>query len=834
MKVPLFDFQEDALTELHRRLAQARMFASVENPQAISFSAPTGSGKTIVMTALFEDILFGEPGLEAQPDAVILWISDIPELNEQTRLKIEGMSDRIRVRQLVTIDSSFDAERLAGGNIYFINTQKLGTDKLLTREGDNRQFTLWATLSNTARAIPDRFYVVIDEAHRGMQRSAREVQTAQSILQKFLLGSEEDRLCRMPLVIGMTATPGRFEELLRGTLHTVHKVHVPPEVVRESGLLKERVVIHFPESARQSEMTLLAEASKRWSAMQDGWEKYCKVEGIEPVRPILVVQVEDGNDKILTHTDLATALATVEAGIGRTLEPGEVAHAFHGSGDIKIGDCRVRHIDASRIEEDPKVSFVIFKMSLSTGWDCPRAEVMMSFRRAQDHTYIAQLLGRMVRAPLARRVERDAALNDVNLYLPHYDEDTVNQVIKDLKTGEDASPTEAGISRELVTLQRRKGAEAIFDAMRKLETYRVNAVRKQSALRRLMGLGRGLTHDRIDEETQQQVTQQIVAKMIEEVQRLHRAGDFEQRARQITGVDLKTMTLQGTIVSEGKPTYTVEATEADIDRQFEQAGRLLSNGLHAEYWKANAEREARTVKVETIVLSRDHDGMRALEQHAESEFNRLYEQRKRDIADLSETRRSHYGRLRLAAAEPQTIPWQLPDSIAFRRTAKAPVFERHLYLEQDGSFRADLGEWEKGVLAEELADLGVVAWLRNVDRQPWSLEIPYRYGGEIRPMFPDLIVVRKDSKGFQFDVLEPHDPSLKDNFAKAVGLAEFAEKHWSMFARIQLIRKKRAADGKEHYYRLDVGKEAVRKKVRGIGSNHELDQIFEDEAQVRS
>ncbi len=68
MKVTLFDFQEDALAELHKKLAQARVFASVDNPQAISFSAPTGSGKTIVMTALFEDILFGtDPSLRRSP-----------------------------------------------------------------------------------------------------------------------------------------------------------------------------------------------------------------------------------------------------------------------------------------------------------------------------------------------------------------------------------------------------------------------------------------------------------------------------------------------------------------------------------------------------------------------------------------------------------------------------------------------------------------------------------------------------------------------------------------------------------------------------------------------
>ncbi|MCU0806696.1 MAG: hypothetical protein MUC53_01710 [Candidatus Contendobacter sp.] len=56
-----------------------------------------------------------------------------------------------------------------------------------------------------------------------------------------------------------------------------------------------------------------------------------------------------------------------------------------------------------------------------------------------------------------------------------------------------------------------------------------------------------------------------------------------------------------------------------------------------------------------------------------------------------------------------------------------------MYVESDGHFRAELGGWEAAVLAEKLARADVVAWLRNVDRKPWSLEIPYETGGEIRP-----------------------------------------------------------------------------------------------------
>ena len=832
MKVGLFDFQEDALDEMREKLTAARLLASDDNPQVISFSAPTGAGKTIVMTALFEDIFFGEPGFDAQSNATILWISDMPELNEQTRLKIEGKSDRIRVRQLVNIDASFDAERLEGGHIYFINTQKLGSEKLLTRQGDGRQYTIWETLTNTAKAAPDRFYVVIDEAHRGMH-VGKAAEKAQTIMQRFLLGSDDDGLCRMPLVIGVSATPRRFEELLSGTTHTVHKVYIKAEDVRESGLLKDRILIYYPDSTSQVEMTLLAEAANRWQTIENRWAAYCQTEGDPQVLPILVIQVEDGTDKKLTKTNLSASLTILESVIGRRLLEGEVAHNFNDFRDLDVDGRRVRRIEASRIEEERNIGVVLFKTSLSTGWDCPRAEVMMSFRRAQDHTYIAQLLGRMVRTPLARRVEADAALNDVHLFLPHYDQATVDSVIKDLKNVEDVPPSETGTSRELVTLCRHEGLDDVFEALGKLVTYRVNAVRKQSALRRLIGLGRGLTHDRIDEDAQESVKRQVVEKMAAEIQRLWDSGVLEERAKQITGIDLKTIAVEhGTGVSEDYSEYTIEAASTDIERHFQQAGRLLGNGLHMDYWRPRGDREAEEVQVEVVVFSQDHDGMKGLETFAEGEFDRLYAKHKRDIAGLKEQRRKYYERLRLATSDPQDIPWALPDSIDFRRSAKAPEYDKHLYLEDDGKFCADLGTWESEVLAIELQDENIVGWLRNVDRKPWSLEIPYRDAGSVKPMFPDLVMVRKDSKGFQFDILEPHNSSLNDNAAKAVGLAEFAEKHWDLFNRIQLIRKKKGADGVERYFRLDVGDDAVRKKVLAVESDNQLDQLFETDAKV--
>ena len=57
MRDILFPFQETALAELHDKINKAHLMWSERDPQIISFSAPTGSGKTIIMTTLFEDIL---------------------------------------------------------------------------------------------------------------------------------------------------------------------------------------------------------------------------------------------------------------------------------------------------------------------------------------------------------------------------------------------------------------------------------------------------------------------------------------------------------------------------------------------------------------------------------------------------------------------------------------------------------------------------------------------------------------------------------------------------------------------------------------------------------
>lgn len=128
MRDELISFQQTAVSKLLAEINSAQAYHRVDGrPQVIAFRAPTGSGKTIVMTEVIEDILNGTETTVEQPEAIFVWLSDSPQLNEQSKTKIIQKADKIRPNQCVTIeDDSFDQEMLDDGMIYFLNTQKLG------------------------------------------------------------------------------------------------------------------------------------------------------------------------------------------------------------------------------------------------------------------------------------------------------------------------------------------------------------------------------------------------------------------------------------------------------------------------------------------------------------------------------------------------------------------------------------------------------------------------------------------------------------------------------------------------------------------------------------
>lgn len=439
MRVDLFPFQKKAVDRLHQNLLECKnAYERLQVPQVISFTAPTGAGKTIIMAALIEEIYRGNAFYADEGQAIIVWLSDSPELNLQSKLKMERLADLINMRQLVIVnESSFDKEMLEDGKIYFLNTQKLSASSKLTHQGDGRTFTIWQTLANTVEEKGTHLYIIIDEAHRGMLGN-REAAGATTIMQKFLKGSSIDQLPPMPIVIGMSATTARFNRLVEKTNSTIYQVAVSTDEVRASGLLKDRIVITYPDKHEGNyDMAVLQAATDNWMEKWDHWQQYCTNMHYKQVNPVFVIQVQNGTGSALSDTDLNDCLAKIEDRAGYHFSKGQVVRTFgETSQTLLFNGLEIPYIEPSRIADNREIRVVFFKENLSTGWDCPRAETMMSFRHAKDATYIAQLLGRMVRTPLQQHIEVDDTLNDVHLYLPYFDAGAVKSVVDDLQREE--------------------------------------------------------------------------------------------------------------------------------------------------------------------------------------------------------------------------------------------------------------------------------------------------------------------------------------------------------------------------------------------------------------
>ncbi len=790
--------------------------------QAIVLSSPTGSGKTIMALAVIERIIQGDADFSADSEAAFLWLSDQPEINEQTRRKMLETSSVLDASKLVVVDSSFDEETFSPGRLHFLNIQKLGREKQLVAHGDDRTFTIWDTISNTVRSHAGHFFLFIDEAHRGMRAGTKDAKEAATIVQKFVKGSP-DEIPAIPIIVGISATPGRFETVIQ-TTRTRRNVTIPPDAVRASGLLKETIRLYHPTERQPTDVTMLRAAAESWLKFVQHWTTYGESQKEQLVRPVLVVQVQDGSGKRLSNTNLAEAVDTINATVG-PFPPEAFAHSFQEGTPLDFGPHRVRYLAPPDITGDPEVTAVFFKSSLNTGWDCPRAEVMMSFRKAVDATLIAQLVGRMVRTPLARRIDSDEFLNTVSLYLPHYDERGLKRVVDYLMTPDPdiLPPVDVERGQNMMTLSRRRTVEHIFAALSRLPSYVIPRFRKTTGVRRLMRLARLLANDEIRVAAIGEATAALLAALRTEYNRLNRTSKFVKQVEAKAKVKVRAVDWQIGGELTGDETVEIDMAKENLDDLFSAAGRKLGEGLHKAWWRyrVDEDEEAKTrAKRETVVFATRPATLSKVERVAQRTVQRWLDEHQLAINALPEARRQAYNDVRGLAADPEIVFAVYPETIEVRR-GDLPL-AKHLYVDEGGLFPSKLNKWEAKVISRELENPRVIAWLRNFDRKSWSLTIPYQEGGKVRALYPDFLVARSTDDGLLLDILDPHNLDLADAPAKAVGFAKYAAKHADLFGRIEMI----TVEGKETK-RLDLKNEETRTLVMGVSTREHLRQLFE-------
>lgn len=443
MRIKLMEFQLAASTELIKNLHKMRRnYDEYGDLSATTLQAPTGAGKTVVSADVIETLFFGDNarGIEGDPRACVLWVSESPSLNAQTRNRFMTVSDRLadsiydhRHVEIVGNDFCASHEELEKGRVYFVSKDLLGKNGLLTKGSEsNNGRTFWYVLKRTIEDTERHLYLFIDEAHRGLGENKSSTQGTPTIYANLIDGVPGESV-PMPVVVGVSATPKRFEEAMRTRpdRDLVSTVAVPPSAVQASGLLKDTIVLGVPKAEDQVEHRYLVMACERLAMARQAWDAYCTAQQEERVVPLLIVQVRDG----ISDAELKGLCQQIRHELP-DLDPSmSFAHVFGTHTAIYAKPYTIPYVEPENVSDMKEIQVLFAKEAVSNGWDCPRAEVLLSYRRRNQEAYITQLIGRMVRNPLARRIEADETLNSVAVYLPDFDPETVNVVI-DYLTGE--------------------------------------------------------------------------------------------------------------------------------------------------------------------------------------------------------------------------------------------------------------------------------------------------------------------------------------------------------------------------------------------------------------
>jgi hypothetical protein len=768
-------------------------------PSSFALSAITGSGKTVIAAAVIEALIHGSSdfGEEANPKATFLWITDDPALNRQTRTKMLDASDLLLPNALIEIDDGFPDEKLATKRCYFLNTQKLSKTSRLVQNGTNlRQISFWEILANTIADEKINLYLILDEAHRGMKRTA----DRKTIVQRLIHG-EKGSNPPAPVVWGISATIDRFTKAMGETKDRTTYPHVIVDIekVRASGLVKDIIGLDQPDEKGTFSTTLLRDAVKAIREFESRWSAYCNSAGEPEVLPALVIQVPDKADA----SKIGEILQVVESewpGLGSSA----IAHVFGEHEPVVLGSRIISWVAPESIQANTDIRVVLAKEAISTGWDCPRAEVMYSERPAKDATHIAQVIGRMVRQPLAHRIATDDSLNSVTCYLPFFNRKALTKIKDELEgKGPENGDNTVGpeVLREPKVFERNLNIPAeVFNFIETLPSIPIPD-KFANPLRRAKNLVHLLADDRTGraflKDADARLTQTLNARM---------DGLAAEHATAITAIvaDIKSVEVHRSRVTTtgddaGTSSREIETHTKDIDRDTRRIINSLREGVGTSYYAhrirhSDPAANKLDIRVEVAALLRVDGVVTEIEATANKFVLDQLTTFTVEIKNTTGATRDAYRKVQEQTSAPEAI------TIELRANEKAATkngqgealrtFPGHIYSDADGQFPAQLNDWEQKVVAAEIARPSFVAWYRNPQRaMPNSLRIPYQdETGKWSSLQIDfLIVSRRDNGTLAASIVDPHGDHLADAKAKLRALADFAENYQNQFLRIQSV-----------------------------------------------
>lgn len=385
------EFQKKAIDKLV--LTFTKLWKNVDTQRLLVLKSPTGSGKTF-MVANFVNSLNGMPNWDY--DKAFIWITFSEDLAMQSKDKFHEYFDSNLENGLLTIND-FKQGKLYKNDILFINWQKLVASRKenrLLRRPDEEEFLkeqgyYFEDLIENTHKEGRKIVLIIDESHKN-----RDTQLAQEVID----------IINPKVILNVSATPNNIpgiDEIEEGTAGYVGVKH--KKVVIE-GLIKEKIAVQTEEDLakypnKDSDELLLDLAIERQQKIKAEYKGLGK-----DINPLVLIQ--------LPNDDSSSKDKEVE-----TKE--EIVLDYLRKKKIDINQKVALWFDGKQknmefiTHNESNVDFMLFKQAAGTGWDCPRAHILVMFREINSATFYTQTIGRILR--MAEPNRKDDYKNNPNL-----------------------------------------------------------------------------------------------------------------------------------------------------------------------------------------------------------------------------------------------------------------------------------------------------------------------------------------------------------------------------------------------------------------------------------
>jgi type III restriction enzyme len=388
----LKDFQKQAVEKLSLKFLDLWKSGNYQIP--LIFKAPTGAGKTIMMAEFLRCL---DDNYQFFEDKAYLWISfGGDDSYSQSKKKLYHYFNEGTDMNLKDVNNLSDG-KLYRNNIFFVNWAKIkGTDKESKKlrkpnEYTEGEFGIFDEFIKKTKKERD-LILIIDEAHTETDTN---------------LANEVIDLIDPRIILKVTATPKDEDKIKSLTFdEKAGFIEVLEKEVVESGLIKEKIIIQTEEEINKIQNKKITEDELMLELAYNKRLELVKIYnelGLN-INPLVLIQLpsDEKNKEEVTINKKEIVLSYLKR---KGVKQNEIA--------IWLSDEKK---NLSIIEENySDVNFMIFKVAPATGWDCPRADILVMFREINNPSFHTQIIGRIKRMPEGHHYDRDE-INKAYIY----------------------------------------------------------------------------------------------------------------------------------------------------------------------------------------------------------------------------------------------------------------------------------------------------------------------------------------------------------------------------------------------------------------------------------